>query len=98
MHRYTSSRAILTVLLTALILVGAGCLFRAVHASSEAEAAAEAQRLYSQKVAATYNKRFGATNYFLPSNATTDNGSLWTRRSFPLRSIAGTLTPPPFNR
>lgn len=64
-------------------------MLRAVRAGSEADAAAAARTAYSQKVAATYNHRFGAETHFLPSNATTDNGEFIDPKSFPTAKYCG---------
>ncbi|HEV2576820.1 MAG TPA: multiheme c-type cytochrome [Acidobacteriaceae bacterium] len=76
-------------LVIALLAAAAGFSVQAVRAGSEADAAAEAQQTYSKKVAATYNKRFGATEYFLPSNAESDNGEFMDPKSFPSAKYCG---------
>ena len=64
-------------------------VLKAVRAGSEAEEAAAARHAYSKKVAATYNKRFGATAYFLPSYATTDTGEFIDAKTFPTAEYCG---------
>ena len=89
MDWHTKSRWFLGLLLTVSILTGAGCLFRAVQAASESEAADAARQAYSQKTLATYNNRFGMAHPFLPSNATTDTGEFIDAKSFPTAKYCG---------
>lgn len=76
-------------MVVALLFTAAGFTVEAVRAGSEADAAAAARQAYSQKIAAIYNKRFGATEYFLPSNATTNNGEFLDPKSFPSAKYCG---------
>jgi tetratricopeptide (TPR) repeat protein len=85
----TNSRWALRLLLVLSILGGAGCLFRAVNASSGSDAADAARKAYSEKTLATYNSRFGADHPFLPSNATTDTGQFIDSKSFPNAKYCG---------
>ncbi|HTV08455.1 MAG TPA: tetratricopeptide repeat protein [Candidatus Aquilonibacter sp.] len=71
------------------IVAGTGCLFRAVRASSESDAAEAARKAYSEKTLATYNSRFSPHDHFLPSNATTDNGEFIDPKSFPTAKYCG---------
>ena len=82
-------RRILGGLVAALLVAAAGFTVKAVRAGSEADAAAEARQAYTQRVAATYNKRFGEKNYFLPSNATTDTGEFLDPKGFPTAKYCG---------
>jgi tetratricopeptide (TPR) repeat protein len=72
-----------------LLVVAANFTVKAVRAGSETDAAAEARQAYTQKVAATYNNRFGENHYFLPSNATTDDGEFLNPKSFPTAEYCG---------
>jgi Flp pilus assembly protein TadD len=83
MGSQTNSRWALRLLLVLSMVAGGGCLFRAVQATSESDAADAARGAYNQKTLATYNNRFGAGHPFLPSNATTDTGELIDAKSFP---------------
>ena len=89
MGSHTNSRWALRLLLILSIVAGAGCLFRAVQASSESDAADAARKAYNQKTFATYSNHFGAGNPFLPSNATTDTGELIDPKSFPTAKYCG---------
>lgn len=80
---------LLGALAVALVLAAAGRSVKSVHAGSEADAAAQARQAYSEKIANTYNKRFGAADYFLPSNATTDNGEFLDSNNFPTAQYCG---------
>jgi tetratricopeptide (TPR) repeat protein len=61
----------------------------AVKAGSEADAAAAARTAYTEKIAKTYNYRYGKEFPFLPSNATTDNGQFIDPKSFYTASYCG---------
>ncbi len=91
MDSQTNSRWALSLLLIVSIMAGAGCVFRAVHAGTENEAAAAARSAYNEKTAATYNNRFGVGvgTHFLPSLATTDNGEFMDPSSFPTAQYCG---------
>jgi tetratricopeptide (TPR) repeat protein len=89
MGLFNNSRWALRLLLVLSILVGAGCLFRVVQASSESDAADAARKSYSDKTLAAYNNRFSAHDHFLPSNATTDNGEFIDPKSFPTAKYCG---------
>ena len=82
-------RRVLGGLIAALLVAAAAFTVKAVRAGSEVDAAAEARQAYTQRVAATYNKRFGEKNYFLPSNATTDTGEFLDPKSFPTAKYCG---------
>ena len=84
----TTTRRLIQGALCLLLGVGACCFLQGVHASSETDAAQTARHVYSEKVSATYNNRFG-TNHFLPSNATTDNGEFIDPKSFPTAQYCG---------
>jgi lipoprotein NlpI len=86
---FQTKRWPLRVLLVAMTIAGAASLLRGVRASSEADAAAQARHVYSEKVSATYNKRFGAKDYFLPSNAMTDTGEFIDPKNFPTAKYCG---------
>ncbi|HZQ43655.1 MAG TPA: multiheme c-type cytochrome [Acidobacteriaceae bacterium] len=86
---YAKVRWVPVALVATLLVVAASFAVKAVRAGSETDAAADARQTYSQRVAATYNKRFGEKNYFLPSNATTDNGELLNPKSFPTAEYCG---------
>ncbi|HSU18914.1 MAG TPA: multiheme c-type cytochrome, partial [Acidobacteriaceae bacterium] len=75
-------------LIVVFLVAAAGCVLNAVRASSEAEAAAAARNAYSEKVAASYNNRFGAA-HFLPSNATTVDGEFVDPKTFPTARYCG---------
>ncbi|HEY4354922.1 MAG TPA: tetratricopeptide repeat protein [Acidobacteriaceae bacterium] len=83
-----SGRVVQVSVVFLLVCAGAGCMLRAVHAGSDAETAQAARHAYSQKIAATYNNRFGE-NHFLPSNATTDTGEFIDPRNFPTAKYCG---------
>jgi len=85
----TNSRWVLRLLMVLGIVAGTGCLFRAVRASSESDAAEAARKAYSEKTLATYNSRFSPHDHFLPSNATTDNGEFIDPKSFPTAKYCG---------
>src|ERR1700744_2389303 len=89
MGSHTNSRWALSLLLILSIVAGAGCLFRAVQASSESEAADAARKTYNEKTLATYSNHFGEGHPFLPSNATTDTGELIDPKSFPTAKYCG---------
>jgi len=89
MGSHTNSRWALSLLLILSIVAGAGCLFRAVQASSESEAADAARKTYNEKTLATYSNHFGEGHPFLPSNATTDTGELIDPKSFPSAKYCG---------
>ena len=55
---------------------------RTVNAGTEAEEAAAARHVFSEKAAAKYNFRYGKEFPFLPSNATTDTGEFISPKSF----------------
>lgn len=89
MGSQTNSRWALRLLVVLSIVAGAGCLFRAVQASSESDAADAARKAYNQKTLATYSAHFGDGRPFLPSNATTDTGELIDPKSFPTAKYCG---------
>ncbi|MHB1022938.1 MAG: multiheme c-type cytochrome [Acidobacteriaceae bacterium] len=61
-----------------------------VQAKTETEAQADAARhAYSQKIAATYNWRFGKNEPFLPSNAKSITGEFISPQSFPAAEYCG---------
>ncbi len=70
-------------------MAASGAVFQAVHASSDSDAAEAARHAYNEKIAAGYNNRFGATEHFLPSNATTDNGEFIDPKSFATAKYCG---------
>lgn len=78
-------RSLLALSLLAIPFV----VLQAVRAGSAADAAAAARHAYSEKTAAGYNKHFGETAYFLPSNATTDTGEFIPAKSFPTAQYCG---------
>jgi tetratricopeptide (TPR) repeat protein len=71
----------LRVLVVVLTMAGASFMVRAVRAGSETDTAKIERHAYSERVAATYNSRFGS-GHFLPSNATTDDGEFIDPKSF----------------
>jgi tetratricopeptide (TPR) repeat protein len=75
-------------LLVILVMAAASFMLRAVRAGSETDSAKLARHAYSEKVAASYNNRFGA-GYFLPSNATTEDGEFVDPKSFPTAQYCG---------
>ena len=89
MGSHTNSRWVLRLLLVLSIVAGGGCMFRAVRASSESEAADAARNAYNQKTLASYSNHFGVGHPFLPSNATTDSGELIDPKSFPTAKYCG---------
>jgi tetratricopeptide (TPR) repeat protein len=89
MGSQTNSRWALRLLVVLSIVAGAGCLFRAVQASSESDAADAARKAYNEKTYATYSNHFGEGHPFLPSNATTDTGELIDPKSFPTAKYCG---------
>jgi len=89
MNFRSTSRWPLRVLLVLLFMAATGTVFHSVHASSDSDAAAEARRAYNQKIAAGYNNRFGASEHFLPSNATTDTGEFIDPKSFATAKYCG---------
>src|SRR5882757_7911339 len=83
-------RSMLGCSLLALALGGAALFVPShVKAGREAEAAAAARHAYSEKVAATYNYRYGKEHPFLPSNAETDNGEFINPKDFPTAQYCG---------
>ena len=60
-----------------------------MKASSEADAAAAARLAYNEKIAASYNYRFGKTLPFVPSNATTDGGEFMDPKLFLTAAYCG---------
>ena len=89
MNFRSTSRWPLRVLLVLCFVAAAGAVFQAVHASSDSDAAEAARHAYNEKIAAGYNHRFGATEHFLPSNATTDNGEFIDPKSFATAKYCG---------
>ena len=75
-------------LLVVLVMAAASFMLRAVRAGSETDTAKVARHAYSEKVAATYNNRFG-TGHFLPSYATTEDGEFMDPKSFPTAQYCG---------
>ncbi len=70
----------------------AGFIFfspKAVKASSEADEAAAARHAYNEKVAATYDYRFGKTLPFVPSNVTTATGEFMDPKLFLTAAYCG---------
>jgi Flp pilus assembly protein TadD len=61
----------------------------AVKAGSETDEAATARQEYNEKIAGTYNYRYGKTLPFLPSNATTDTGQFLDPKLFLTASYCG---------
>ncbi len=84
-----NSRWAFRLLLIFSIVAGAGCLFRAVRASSESDAAEAARNAYNQKTLSTYSNHFGVGHPFVPSNATTDTGEFIDPKSFPTAKYCG---------
>ena len=76
-----------------MLAAGAACLFflapKGVKASSEADAAAAARLAYNEKIAASYNYRFGKTLPFVPSNATTEGGEFMDPKLFLTAAYCG---------
>src|SRR5580765_570042 len=78
-----------------LVLAAAGAALgiiaipRAVHASSDADDHAARRAAYHDKIAATYNFRFGNEFPFLPSNMTTDTGQFIDPKDFPTAQYCG---------
>ncbi len=66
---------------TLLAVWGTGA-HRTVKAGTEADEAAAARHAYSEKIATSYNFRYGKDKPFLPSNATTDTGEFISPKSF----------------
>jgi len=89
MYLRTSSRWPLRVLPVILFMAGAGTVLHTVHADSESDAAEAARHAYEQKTAAHYNNRFGASEHFLPSNATTDTGEFIDQKNFATAKYCG---------
>ena len=89
MDRRTISRWVLRGVLVLLTVAGASSLLRGVRAGSEADTAELARHAYSEKIAAGYNNRFGATTHFLPSLATTDTGEFIDPKNFATAKYCG---------
>jgi len=62
---------------------------RAVKAGREVDEAAAANHAYAEKIAATYNYRYGKTLPFVPSNATTSNGEFMDPKLFLTAAYCG---------
>ena len=60
-----------------------------VKAGSDSESEAAARTAYSRKISKEYSYRFGASQPFLPSNITTDNGEFIDPKSFPTADYCG---------
>jgi len=75
-------RAALILLVLSAATVVVATTTRAVRAGDEKTAAADARHAYSEKIAATYNYRYGKQSPFLPSNLTTDNGEFINPANF----------------
>jgi Flp pilus assembly protein TadD len=60
-----------------------------VKAGTDAEAAADARKAYSDKISENYNFSNGKDHPFLPSNITTDNGQFIDPKSFPTAQYCG---------
>ncbi len=75
---------LLAVLLPLCCFVGS-----TVRAGSEADAHADARKAYNQKIAATYNYRYGKDQPFLPSNMMTDDGQFFDPKDFPTAQYCG---------
>ena len=89
MDRRTISRWVLRGVLVLLTVAGTSSLLRGVRAGSEADTAELARHAYSEKIAAGYNNRFGATTHFLPSLATTDTGEFIDPKNFATAKYCG---------
>src|SRR6185312_651783 len=89
MNLRSTSRWPLRMLLIILFTAAAGAFFHAVHASSDSDAAEAARHAYNEKIAAGYNNRFGATEHFQPSLATTDNGEFIDPKNFATAKYCG---------
>jgi Flp pilus assembly protein TadD len=86
------TRKHLLALALALSAAIAGFIFfcpKAVKASSETDEAATAGHAYNEKVAATYDYRFGKTLPFVPSNATTNTGEFMDPKLFLTAAYCG---------
>ena len=60
-----------------------------VKAGTAADETAAARHAYSEKIAEKYNDRYGKSNPFLPSNATTDTGEFIDPKSFQTAAYCG---------
>lgn len=60
-----------------------------VSAATDADVHESARKAYNEKVAATYNYRFGKDAAFQPSNITTDNGEFIDPKDFPTAQYCG---------
>ena len=76
-------------LLFAALVLGSFALRSAVHAGTDEDAHKAARTAYTQKIAATYNYRYGKDHPFLPSNMTTDNGEFIDPKDFPTAQYCG---------
>ena len=88
----TGTRRYLLTLALALSAGVAGFFLlspKGVKAGSEADEAAAARHAYNEKVAATYDYRFGKTLPFVPSNMTTDDGEFMDPKLFLTASYCG---------
>jgi lipoprotein NlpI len=74
-----------------LLLVGGVSVIRMGHvrAGSETQAATDARAAYNRKIVAHYNNRFGETTHFLPSLATSDDGTFVDPKTFPTAAYCG---------
>lgn len=77
------------ILLLVALLVECFAVRGAVHAGTDEDAHKAARTAYSDKVAATYNYRYGEGRPFLPSNMTTDNGQFIDPKDFPTAQYCG---------
>ncbi|WP_245536096.1 tetratricopeptide repeat protein [Terriglobus roseus] len=61
----------------------------AAMAATDEETHAQARKTYTDKIAATYNFRYGKDLPFMPSNMTTDNGQFIDPKDFPTAQYCG---------
>ena len=87
-HFSTRIPAGLAMLVAALAL-GCAAMRSAVQAGTDEDAHKAARTAYSDKVAATYNYRYGKDQPFLPSNMQTDNGQFIDPKDFPTAQYCG---------
>ncbi|SDE89305.1 tetratricopeptide repeat protein [Terriglobus roseus] len=76
-------------LLSMALAVGSFVVRNTVHAATDDDTHKAARTAYNDKIAATYNYRYGKDHPFTPSNMTTDNGEFIDPKDFPTAQYCG---------
>ncbi|MBW4039028.1 MAG: tetratricopeptide repeat protein [Acidobacteria bacterium] len=79
----------LALLLPTAVRAGSGAQASTTTTAPAADASTAARTAYSAKIAAEYKNHFSATDPFLPTNMTTDNGEFIDPKSYPSAEYCG---------